>query len=439
MSPEYKAVVVLLVTLGCLILARKGYFLLIIPFLPYSGLWLRSGLINSQWMFISCYLEFIFLFGFLLYYFMSNYKDRISSLLFIIPITALPSLFYSKQNYWLSLWVFFLLWGGSGLYIYFKKHMDFMNRAKLVDLTVLCWSLLTVFIKYYEFIKFGGLFLEQRSGGMWASNSAGLVLLMMMPLARDWRARGLATLALLLSFSRGIYICLIIYYLGSYLAGSRNVRKNIIYITISILAFWFVLGANSDVSLKDYFLARFASENVDSFAQFRAEMLEKLENTSRWDIFDAAVDMTKMTGGLGVGLGGFSRGLLAVGRPPVFSNAHNLYLTSLSEGGVAFFVSILAILGYLLYSAFRSSTAAFISVINFLVYGFYSGELYEVAGGFGSAFPYYYLIFLMAYVEYYKTQGRILRKGLVLNKDIGCKGRVLADRLYNSDGSHSVS
>jgi O-antigen ligase len=108
---------------------------------------------------------------------------------------------------------------------------------------------------------------------------------------------------------------------------------------------------------------------------------------------------------MGVGPGGFYFGMKRLQSDQLFSNAHNLYLTALAEGGAAFLVAFCAFLAWALGTAWRYHPKAFAGLMAWTVYGFYSGELWEAAR-FASCMDFYYLLFLLACVTGAAGRGR---------------------------------
>ena len=82
------------------------------------------------------------------------------------------------------------------------------------------------------------------------------------------------------------------------------------------------------------------------------------------------------------------------------SNAHNLYLTLLSEGGFLFiagYISLIAIAGHCVIKT--KNFDALLSLIILMIYWGFSGEFYE-SSRYTTAGPYFFFIFLLAYIRY---------------------------------------
>ncbi len=124
----------------------------------------------------------------------------------------------------------------------------------------------------------------------------------------------------------------------------------------------------------------------------------------RWEIYDSAMEMAKKTSFVGVGLGGFVWGLSdELGQQPNFSNAHNLYLTSLAEGGILFALALIAFLCFLTGWSFYVYRPAFCALAAWIFYGLFSGEIYESAN-VATAGDYYCLLFVAAFLMYKARQ-----------------------------------
>src|SRR3990170_5951565 len=112
----------------------------------------------------------------------------------------------------------------------------------------------------------------------------------------------------------------------------------------------------------------FVTEAYAAFIQ-RIEGYKICYKNERFEIYQEAFQMIKNTNFLGLGLGGFAWGESDMGRKRQYSNAHNIYLTILAEGGVLFFVAFMVLFCYFCYLANIYDKKALLSLLIFAFYG----------------------------------------------------------------------
>jgi O-antigen ligase len=168
--------------------------------------------------------------------------------------------------------------------------------------------------------------------------------------------------------------------------GERETRAKGVLVLVSV-------GRDFRQLAMDFAIERYEGMTLDVMGQ-----------NDRWEIYRSAMEMAKKTSFVGVGLGGFVWGLSdELGQQPNYSNAHNLYLTSLAEGGILFAVALVAFLAFLTVWSFHVYRAAFCALVAWIFYGLFSGEIYESAN-LATAGDYYCLLFVAAFLMYKSRQ-----------------------------------
>lgn len=339
-----------------------------------------------------------------------NYDAFFIFLLFY-PMSAMPSLLNTVNNegFIRSFYYIILISCGAGAYSLFKQTKTNIFNKSIIDYTVLIWTIVGLFYKFMSGISSGVGFLMSRSGGLWASNHQASIVFLLLPFVKIKWIRWTAISLLLLHFSRGVFACLFLYFILEILVEKRIVLKDILIITtiliiviglllfafpdIFILILKFLMlrlifggaGGNSLVLIQDLDLSNLSFNHI----------LQAILLDDRFVLAQKAIDIIYKTKFIGIGLGGYIDGLEQLGFPAVYSNAHNVYLTILAEGGVLFFLFFIGMLIFITLKAFKNEKKAFISLILFIIYGLFSGQIYE-SGFEKSVIDYYYLIFIFS-------------------------------------------
>jgi len=402
----------------------RRYFLLLIPFLQYAALFMKPY--PPEMNFIVCYAELIILSIFALQEGL-HFKDKPSLYLFFFPFLSLPSLLCAQGNLYQSIFIIGLLSLSAFLYCFYLKNMEWLLNKNIFNLIVLVWVVFGISAKVYGGIMLGRTFplstwtyiVLTRSGGLGGSNHAGGIILFFLPFVKDYRILSLTTFFLLSTFSRGIYAPLVIIWIillfrifkvrftkkklleVSLLIRKRNeLLKALFLICIIFCLIWHFIPQTYKAEF-----SKEAFQRILGAESWGSTISEKIKNRTlkddRWDIWGQSLRIFKKTSYQGIGLGGFAWGQELIGATYKYSNAHNMYLTLLCEGGIFFFLGFMGLLFYMFRLAFRYSYSALISLAIFAFYGLYSGEIYEVSR-MASACDYYYLIFLLAYLTYMK-------------------------------------
>ena len=404
----------------------RRYFLLLIPFLGYASyIFMKEGR-PPEMNFIICYAELLILSIFALQEGL-HFKDKPSLYLFFFPFLSLPSLLCAQGNLYQSIFIIGLLSLSAFLYCFYLKNMEWLLNKNIFNLIVLVWVVFGISAKVYGGIMLGRTFplstwtyiVLTRSGGLGGSNHAGGIILFFLPFVKDYRILSLTTFFLLSTFSRGIYAPLVIIWIillfrifkvrftkkklleVSLLIRKRNeLLKALFLICIIFCLIWHFIPQTYKAEF-----SKEAFQRILGAESWGSTISEKIKNRTlkddRWDIWGQSLRIFKKTSYQGIGLGGFAWGQELIGATYKYSNAHNMYLTLLCEGGIFFFLGFMGLLFYMFRLAFRYSYSALISLAIFAFYGLYSGEIYEVSR-MASACDYYYLIFLLAYLTYMK-------------------------------------
>lgn len=375
------------------------WFLLWIPFLPVSGLWIASLGLSREFNFVQSYMELVLVFFFTIRW-LTLKKDRVSVWLLGIALLSIPSLLNSSEHFFLSLFLFLCLLGGAGIYRFFLDNMKATIKTRMVDLTVLVWVCLGTFIKFYDAVLLSQDVLYQRGGSIWGSNHVAGIILLLLPLVKSRLVFALALMLMVFNFSRGIYLGLIVYGITWFFLVSRHKMLGSILSLCAIIAVGLALAPPEFKNrVMNYFIERVAFQELNPNEVSINVIIERALNDDRWNIYSSALRMAEQVSWTGVGLGGFVWGLESMGYPGEYSNAHDMYLTALTEGGLMFAIGLVCLLVYLLYRSFSISRPVFVGVLTWTVYGLYSGEIYE-ASRFLTAGDYYYLMFVLAYISY---------------------------------------
>jgi len=422
----------LLISLFFLIIAinYRRYFLLIIPFLQYAGFIFMVKGRPPEMNFIICYAELLVL-GIFALRRGFRIKDKTSLYLFLFPLLSLPSLLFAQGNFYQSVFIITLLSLSAFLYQFYLKNMEWLIRKNIFNLIVLIWSLFGILTKIFQGIKWGfslasympiGLYgILSRGGGIGGSNHVGGIILFFLPFVNDYRIITLASIFLLFTFSRGIYIVLLLFWIIKFypfIKVKKITVKAFALFVILICLIWVITPQSYTTAISNWMFQRMGlTEHWGT--TLNKHLINLFYESPRWGIYKEALDIFKKTLFQGVGLGGFYWGEKFIGEESLFSNAHNLYLTLLSEGGIFFFLGFILLLGYMFHMASKYSHAALLSLIIFSIYGLFSGEIYE-ASGLASACDYYYLIFLLAYLKYMKKlkSNRAFERNLIIRNNV---------------------
>ncbi len=379
--------------------------------LAFSGQWL-SLLLNTNETFFFSYAEFI-----VVLYFIAKYHSHNTlgyKLLAFFPLSCLLSLSNVSDGISAVKSIFYItmLLGGTSFFIFFKEKIREITFQHYYDKIVLLWTLLGVFYKVSNTIAYDTPFLLMRSGSsLWASNHQALIILILVPLVKNRIIKSISILFILFHLSRGIYLTLFLYTLLELLIYKNGqIIKGIIKLSLAIsISVSIIFFINPNIVEKSFNIlsVRLTLGGAGSnYIENEVKRQDIKTNTviagvikdDRFVLAEKSVELLKESNYMGVGAGNFRKNLPSVDFPPVYSNAHNMYLTILSENGVIALFSFAAIMIYFLSLAFLYNRKVFIALCLFSFYGLFSGQIYE-EGTEISFIDYYFLILLFAIVE----------------------------------------
>lgn len=392
--------------LGFLILVYYKKFLFWIPFLPYSGIWAYSQDNPEHYMFVNSYIEFLLVTFFMIWWFRER-KERMSIGLFFMIMLAIPSFLNSKDHIFLSLFLFICLSGGAGVYSFFLKNMKSTISSGLIDKTVLIWIILGILIKFYITGRMGESVILQRGGGILGSNHVAGILFLLLPLVQSQLLALTGIVFLMIQFSRGIYIALAVYTLAwMFLVSARQAVKWLLVICLTMGFFSLISSAElvgekgQVITFSEFLILRFRTADPGL-----PQVIERWKRDIRFNLQKDALTIAQEVEYTGIGFGGFRWSLRSLGYPNevLFSHPHNMFLTTLVEGGLIFALAFAGFVIYLLVLAYNVSKPAFVGLLTWTFYGLLGGEIYEV-GGFATAGDYYYLMFVVAFLVYQRRE-----------------------------------
>lgn len=403
-----------IILLYCLVKWNKNneyyYVLLIFALFPFSGRWLYPITHNYNNVYFS-YFEIIFSCIILYRY---RFDKNTPIILLFLPLSTLPALINIDdfEGYSTYFFYFFLLIGGIGYYKLFREKMKEIIENNVVDKVLIVWTILAFVYKVISALEVDTWFLLSRAGSsLLAGNHQAMIILLLIPFARRRWVAALSIGFTLLHFSRGVYLSLLLYLF-------------LYFIFISPLKAIKMVRFSAAIFLMIFIIVRFQFPNIYNFAedalfsrlimggtQVTAPMASQNFVLSFNDILNAfygddrnniqqdALDVAEKTNYIGIGLGRFLEGTKLIGSPRKYSNAHNLYLTLLSEGGILFLLLFVYLLVASIKKAYIFDKRIFVSLIVFAFYGLFSGQIYESTAE-RSCVDYFYLIFLLAFLEY---------------------------------------
>lgn len=388
---------------------KNYYILLLFPLFAFSGRWLYSLTHVENSIYFS-YFEII-----LSILIMKEYKvkDENTRILYLLPLSSLPSLINISgfDNYLTTAFYFVILMTGVGYYGLFKQNMKRIVLDNIIEKIVIVWTILGIFYKITSSIEMDASFFLVRAGSsLWASNHQAMIILLFMPFIKRKWVLVLSIGFICLHFSRGVYMSLALYVILYFLFFSKiNAAKLVAYTALPILlglvflniAYPRIYDFGEDIIYSRFIYG--GSSILDPMYSGNStltisDILQGFQNDDRTNIHEDALKITSTTNYMGIGLGNFLYGLYTIGSPRQYSNAHNLYYTLLSEGGILFLVIFSVFMVSILKKAFIYDRQVFISIVVFLFYGLFSGQIYE-STSFRSCIDYFYIIFLLAYLK----------------------------------------
>lgn len=388
---------------------KKNFsIILLFPLLAFSGRWLASYTSIPDSIYYG-YLEFFISILIFIHY---GKLTKQNILLLLLPLSSLLSIFTINSSECLSTHIFFflLMISGIGYFNLFSKKIKDLIEFNIIDKIIFIWLILGVYFRISTASQFQMSFLEARFGSsLWATNHISMIILLFLPLARNKYILFSSIFFLVIQFSRGVYGTLgLMFMLYFFIISPKKAIKLLLISIIIILSTYFVLKliqkeqVNKGVELLTNRLNNNSSSNSMTLNyNFINSIFEAVEKDERTEIRKAAWAISKETNYLGVGLGNFLEGIKSINYPSLVSNAHNLYLTLLSEGGLLFLMTFLIIMIKIIFLAYKYDKKIFISLLCYMFYGFFNGQIYEESA-FRSMIDFYYIIFIWTYLNYKK-------------------------------------
>jgi O-antigen ligase len=240
-----------------------------------------------------------------------------------------------------------------------------------------------------------------RGGGVYASNQYISIAICLLPFVRSRWVLLAALATILLQFSRGGYIALVLIVVLSRLrrdASSRAYALDSLVSTRALLTGLFgLVGSVALLALVapdgfKFLLIRLIGggafginlEIADALAGLPLTDLFNIatasaEGDDRGLIWKAALRIASDHHFVGVGAGNFVIAASTLNAELLYSNAHNLYLTLLAELGFASLLLYLMALAVYCYKAWRGHAPGLVALGTFAVYGMFSGQIYETS------------------------------------------------------------
>lgn len=330
-----------------------------------------------------------------------DYVDRESLLLVLFAgTTALPALTANSLPDALNSLMF-----SAGLMMAagYRLQMieDMRAGVPIADRMLVVFTALAWFYKIAYGYQLGIGPLLVRGGGVYASNQYIGVALCLLPFVRSRMIAVLALVTILLQFSRGGYLALILIFALSNLTrlpGSLPTALESLIRWRSLFKLLAVIAAGGGALIVispetgSFLLIRLIGggafginlEIAESLARLPLSDLLTMANQSaqgddRKLIWAAALQIASDNNWVGVGAGNFSIAATALNSELLYSNAHNLYLTLLAELGAGPCVVFILLLIRYAISAWQYQRTGFVTIITFAIYGLFSGQIYETA------------------------------------------------------------
>jgi hypothetical protein len=387
--------------LTIVILFKLDWFLFWIPFLSLTGRWLLMlDIIPLEYQSLCSYAEFFTIIWMTIKY--SREKlDNTAVWILLVGLTSIFSLFHAGTHFFYSLFFTSIFIAGPWIYLFFLNNMKEIQDSYLVDWTVLLWTVFGFLNKIYFGAMAGASPIFQRAGGYFGSNRLAGILILLLPLVRRKWIFFLAIALMLTQFSKGILGVLLFYAIVWLITVDRKMIKIAIpALLIGLLFFGQIMSielssGTGTISIMDNMIGRFTKADEDNFLR---SLIMRVLIDERFDLYRLGIERAHDTVYMGVGLGG-SMWEFEKYYHDVYSNFHNLFLTSLVEGGLVFFIAVTVFIIYVTVRAFQVSKPAFVGLLSWIFYGLFSGQLYDVSRAPTCA-EYYYLLFVTAFVSF---------------------------------------
>lgn len=387
---------------------RKPFFIIIIPFFSLAGTFIRRAEFPVEYGFLISFVELFIISLFFLEY---RLKSVIARYIAFLPFLSIPATLQINDGIGYSVFITLEMFFSAWLYEFFLRNMDFMIKKKFPEIMTVLWIFLAASVRIYNefvygenYLPFGEYALIER-GGYMGSNYLGGLILMIFPLLESTFVTVFGVLYMVTTFSRGIFLILFIFVPYKFMMISLRekiqvIKYSIIFIMLASLLIPYQLQDTAYNYIQSRIIGNQETHNwLTAVDLIGGAAQEKIQNETRSRIFENGLTIFAKSNFFGIGLGQFRWGLELIGELPIYSNAHNLYITILSEGGFLFFMGFMALFIYMILLSVKYSRKGLVSLIIFGIYGLYSGQIYA-ASNMASSVNYYVLLFVFSYIEY---------------------------------------
>lgn len=387
---------------------NKKALLVVVPITAFSGFMFSDiEVLNPNHFMVAGLAELILL---ILIALGEKLQGVVPLTLLVAPLAALPSLLQAGDQIYLSIYFITMMSLCAFLYQSQRNRMDYIVNHNIIDYSILVMVAVALVGKLYTAltsdidtgVPFMLSFLMARDGAIAGSNFITQLIFTLLPLSRNNVVRSIALCLLLITFSRGAYLCMSIYLVWYFVFSNAQWKGIVKVCSVITIATASLLVFNSDVV---YSTLDFAKERIVSHES--SDIESRYQNEERFKIFKDAINIADNSYYLGVGLGGFyyaQNELQGVSADYSVSNAHNLYLTLLAEGGLLPFILLLLSIGIsIVWSWPIKQSGAPLAIILLSTYFLFSGSFYE-SSRYVTLAPYYLWVFLLAYIDYYRKK-----------------------------------
>lgn len=301
---------------------------------------------------------------------------------------------------------------------------DIAKEVAIADQMLVVFTLLAWFYKIVYGYQLGLSPLMVRGGGVYASNQYISIAICLLPFVRNRWVLMAALATMLLQFSRGGYIAIGLTVALSlwhrdaqaehYALGRLVSARTLLFAGLGIAGGIALLALVAPDGFK-FLLIRLVGggafglnlEIADAVAGLPLTDLihlasESAKGDDRGLIWSAALRIATDNHLVGVGAGNFVVAASTLNAELLYSNAHNLYLTLLSELGFASVLLFVLMLAVYALKAWRSSAPGFAALFTFMLYGMFSGQIYETSSEV-SITQFIVLLFVFANIDFQVT------------------------------------
>lgn len=401
----------------------KKNLIYIMPLIPFCGRWLFYIFPETN-LFVLSYMEFFF--GL---YFIQTNKLKTNNLIiiflfFLFLATLIPFVnIISIENLTSHLFFCFLFFTTFFQYTYIVNTLNNTDINKFVNIYSIIWVLLSFVYKVISSFGFEINFLLIRGGSShYASNHAGYFLITLLPFIKNKKVELMVLITLITFFSRGLILCVISYYIIKLLIYKKN--KLLMKLIFFIFFIFLILNMSIFNEYKNFMFLRLIgntsiANNIDkedisnidiNLSEINYDaIIDNVLEDDRSNIWNASLNIIMDSNFFGVGFGNFSTVSKIYDSNFEYSNSHNLFLNITAELGLLFFIVFIVLILYLI---LNSSKELKISIFLFVIYGFFSGQIYE-ASFEKSMVDFYHLLLLIVIGRLYEYKDYREQKNLI--------------------------